>query len=109
MINHWTFSKELLSGQLEWSPAHKSERFWRENVTHFNSNNFELIGVLAALLESKETLTKAVACHDLGEFARYHPTGKRVLHEHNIKTKILQLIDSPDLQVQQVRGKFLCC
>jgi V-type H+-transporting ATPase subunit H len=95
------FKQELLSGQLEWSPPHKSEKFWRENVSQFNANNYELVGVLAALLSSAESLTVAIACHDLGEFARHHPQGKRVVLEFGIKNKILSLIDAQDLQVQQ--------
>ncbi len=83
------YKQELLSGVLEWSPAHKSEKFWKgkkksvfclcvfffllffkptENFARFNDRNFELVGVLAALLASQESQTVAIACHDLGEF-----------------------------------------
>merc|ERR1712100_446640 len=27
------YRKEVLNGKLEWTPVHKSETFWRENVT----------------------------------------------------------------------------
>ncbi len=53
------------------------------------------------MVQHAETLTVAIACHDLGEFARHHPVGKRVLLEHNIKQSLLTLIDAQDLQVQQ--------
>ncbi len=95
------YRQELLTGQLEWSPAHKSEKFWRENFSRFNDRNFELVGVLAALLGHEEPLTVAIACHDLGEFGRHHPLGKKILHEHDIKNRIMRLIDSKDLTVQQ--------
>ncbi len=101
MTNWDRYKQELLSGQLEWSPPHKSDKFWRENFPRFNERNFELVGVLATLLRSVEPLTVAIACHDLGEFSRHHPMGKKILHEHDIKNRIMGLIDSKDLTIQQ--------
>jgi len=37
------YSTELRSGRLEWSPVHKSEKFWRENVMNLNDKNYELL------------------------------------------------------------------
>lgn len=37
------YCTELKSGRLQWSPVHKSEKFWRENAQRFNEKNFELI------------------------------------------------------------------
>jgi len=95
------YKQELLSGQLEWSPAHRSEKFWKENFSRFNDRNFDLVGVLAALLRSPESQTVAIALHDLGEFARYHPLGKKILSEQNIRPTIMSMIDSTDLAIQQ--------
>lgn len=37
------YSSELKSGRLEWSPVHKSEKFWRENAARLNEKNYELL------------------------------------------------------------------
>lgn len=37
------YSSELKSGRLEWSPVHKSEKFWRENAIRLNEKNYELL------------------------------------------------------------------
>jgi len=104
MIDMTTFDRykqELLSGQLEWSPAHKSEKFWKENYTRFNEKDYELVGILGALLKADEPQTAAIACHDLGEFSRFHPNGRKIIHERQIKTQIMSMIDAEDLLVQQ--------
>ena len=37
------YTTEVKSGRLEWSPVHKSERFWRENAARLNEKNYELL------------------------------------------------------------------
>jgi V-type H+-transporting ATPase subunit H len=37
------YSSEVKSGRLEWSPVHKSEKFWHENASRLNEKNFELL------------------------------------------------------------------
>lgn len=37
------YCTEVRSGRLQWSPVHKSEKFWRENAQRFNEKNFELV------------------------------------------------------------------
>lgn len=37
------YCTEVRSLRLQWSPVHKSEKFWRENAQRFNEKNFELI------------------------------------------------------------------
>ncbi len=34
---------EITSNRLSWSPAHKSDKFWRENAQRLNENNFFLV------------------------------------------------------------------
>merc|ERR1719481_2416562 len=61
---------EVKSGRLEWSPVHRSEKFWRENACKLNDKNYELLKILLALLETREPLVLCVACFDLGEYVR---------------------------------------
>jgi V-type H+-transporting ATPase subunit H len=98
------YKKEVMSGKLQWSPVHKSEKFWKENAAHFEDNNNELLvyvifadfllhsdssfcvcvcvciyvrSRLKKILESgAESTTISVACFDIGEFARVHPRGR---------------------------------
>uniref|UniRef100_UPI00358F269E V-type proton ATPase subunit H n=1 Tax=Myxine glutinosa TaxID=7769 RepID=UPI00358F269E len=76
------YASELRSGRLEWSPVHKSEKFWRENATRLNESNYELLKILTHLLErSQEPQVLAVAAHDIGEYVRHYPRGKRVIEQ----------------------------
>jgi len=70
------YRAEVLSGNLQWSPVH-NEQFFRENIQHFEDKNFEVVKCLVDLLESKEPLALEVACHDLGQFARFYQDGKK--------------------------------
>ena len=45
------YSNEVTCGRLEWSPAHQSERFWRENATRLNEDKHKLLKILIQLLE----------------------------------------------------------
>lgn len=41
------YKSEILSGNLEWSPVHRSEKFWKENVNRFEENDFEVLGFVS--------------------------------------------------------------
>ena len=72
------YSSEVKSGRLEWSPVHRSDRFWRENAGRLNDKNYELLKILIHLLEtSKDPLVLCVANHDIGEYVRHYPRGKQ--------------------------------
>lgn len=96
------YISELISGRLEWSPVHKSQRFWRENAHKFNDNKYELLNKLGAILEStaSEALELQVACHDLGEYARHYARGKTVLDSLGIKPHIMKLMAHKDQMVK---------
>jgi V-type H+-transporting ATPase subunit H len=44
------YCTEIRSGRLNWSPVHKSEKFWRENSQRFNEKNFELIKLVGQII-----------------------------------------------------------
>jgi len=92
---------EVKSGRLEWSPVHRSDRFWRENAHHLNDRNYELLKILINLLEtSKEPLVLSVACFDLGEYVRHYQRGKHVLEQLGGKTMVMTLLSHPDPNVR---------
>ena len=89
------YSTEVKSGRLEWSPVHKSERFWRENAPRLIEKNYELLKMLVHLLEtSRDTLVLAVASYDIGEFVRHYPRGKRWLKLNSALTDFQNFIFS---------------
>jgi len=97
-----TYKQEVLSGNLTWSPVHRSEKFWRENVGHFEENGFKVLAVLLELIRSSNDPTVlSVACYDLGEFVRFHPRGRRVLSKLEGKETVMQLMSHPNEEVQK--------
>ena len=104
------FRTQVQRKQLRWGPCH-TEDFWKENFIHFdNGDNLKLIGILAneCLDDSVENKIKAVACHDLGEFARFFPTGKTILERHNVKAKMTYLMQSKTAS-SEVKKEAITC
>jgi len=92
---------EVKSGRLEWSPVHRSEKFWRENAAKLNDKNYELLKILIQLLEtSKDPLVLSVACFDLGEYVRHYQRGKHVLEQLGGKTMVMALLSHDDPNVR---------
>lgn len=99
------YEKELESGQLGRGFIH-SEKFWLENYTNFERDNFAPVQRLINLLGSTDSTTQAVACHDLGEFARLHPSGKRIIAKLNGKNVVMSLMASTNREV--AKEALLC-
>ena len=85
---------------LTWSPVH-TEKFWQTNFIYFNdAENLECINVLVEIIRSRGDgkdmhgldQMKAVACYDIGEFARFFPLGKEFLEERDTKTYLAELM-----------------
>jgi len=96
------YRKEVLSGTLEWSSMHTDSSFWRENITKFEEQNYQILRVLLKLMEvSKELRTLAVACHDLGQFMQHHSSGKHIVQELKGKELAMGLMAHPDPEVQK--------
>ena len=103
-----TFSEylgEVHSGVLEWSPAHTSVKFWKENLKQFEVREFEVLRQLGELLKaSTHEVTLAVACYDFGEFIRHHPQGRKILtlpQFAGVKERILTLMSHSSPEVQR--------
>jgi len=95
------YSQEIRSNRLEWSPVHKSDKFWRENAVRLNENNYELLRILTSLLTlDNNALVLAVAAHDIGEYVRCYPRGRRILETLDCKTKVMMLMQHPDSAVK---------
>jgi len=95
-----------MSGNLTWTPVH-TEVFWRENINKFDQKGFALIKQLVLVLDdSKDEMALEVACYDLGEFARFHPDGKRIIEGWKGKGKLMALLNH---QNPGVRKQALLC
>lgn len=93
-----------MRGSLTWNPVH-TEQFWQTSFIFFNeAENLQCIDKLLEVLKKEpsrdldaQTLDtmKAVACYDLGEFARFFPLGKRYLEERSARENIAILMGAP--------------
>ena len=95
------YAAEVRSGRLEWSPVHKSEKFWRENSQRLNEKNYELLKILTKLLDtSQDPLILSVSAHDIGEYVRHYPRGKRVLETLGCKELVMRRMNHQDPNVR---------
>ncbi|EKF31005.1 ATP synthase, putative [Trypanosoma cruzi marinkellei] len=94
---------EVLSGEMEWTPVHTSNKFWKENVMQFENNDYEVLVALGnTIMTTHQDLTLAVACYDLGEVVRHHPTGKSLLllpRMEGVKNRVMALMSHPNPEV----------
>jgi len=97
------YKKEVLSGNLEWSPVHRSERFWKENCHRFEEDNCKILQILKSYLtaEVPNSLVVAVACYDIGEFGRIHPRGRTIIQQLGIKMPLMLLMEDKDTDVKK--------
>lgn len=100
------YKKEVYSGQLEWSPAHKSETFWHENVENFEDQDYRLIKTLKLLAKNPNSKISSIACYDLGEFARVHPNGKDILEKTGAKDVLINLMSTSKTAEVQKQALF---
>jgi len=91
------YRNEVLAGQLEWSPPHKSAKFWQENHLKFEEDNYLLLQKLKEILEgSKDPKVLCIACWDIGEFVRVHPHGKLISKTLELKSPIMRILTETD-------------
>eukprot|EP01063_Lacrimia_lanifica_P015575 TRINITY_DN22280_c0_g1_i1.p1 TRINITY_DN22280_c0_g1~~TRINITY_DN22280_c0_g1_i1.p1 ORF type:complete len:500 (+),score=230.44 TRINITY_DN22280_c0_g1_i1:66-1565(+) len=94
LSSYAVYRQEVLSGMLEWSPPHTSEKFWKENIKSLENDNYAPIRELAKIiLTNQEPRNVQIACHDMGEFVRHHPQGKRQWEKLRIKERVYELIE----------------
>ena len=56
---------------------------------------------LIELLSSSDSDTLAVACHDISEFVKYHPEGRRLMTEFGAKQPAMGIRKHSDPEVQK--------
>ncbi|KAL2612343.1 hypothetical protein R1flu_024035 [Riccia fluitans] len=107
-LNSWDrYKQEVCSGNLDWTPVHKDQGFWRENIKKFEDNDYEVLRILIAVLEnSRDPKTLAVACSDISQFIQNHPTGRGIISDLKAKSPVMRLMSNPDPDV--AREALLC-
>ncbi|KAM0754467.1 ARM repeat-containing protein [Meredithblackwellia eburnea MCA 4105] len=100
------YTSELQSGQLQWSPPHKNDEFWRENAAKLNDKDRKMLRVLVNhLIASRDSLVLAVAANDIAQYARYCEVGKKSLEDLGAKARVMELMTShpdPDVKYQSL-------
>eukprot|EP00475_Leptophrys_vorax_P043709 TRINITY_DN8504_c0_g1_i1.p1 TRINITY_DN8504_c0_g1~~TRINITY_DN8504_c0_g1_i1.p1 ORF type:complete len:470 (+),score=144.77 TRINITY_DN8504_c0_g1_i1:59-1468(+) len=100
MTTYEIYLKEVTAGKLHWTQVH-TEKFWKENVLKTEDNEFQVIRSLITLLDSDSVETVAIACYDLGEFARFYPGGKKIIQRLKGKEKLLVQMSNPAPEIQR--------
>ncbi|XP_043722013.1 V-type proton ATPase subunit H-like [Telopea speciosissima] len=94
------YKQEVLLGHLDWSPMHKDPNFWRENITKFEENDFQILRVLITILDtSSDPRALAVACYDLAQFIQYHPAGRIIVTDLKAKERVMKLMNHENAEV----------
>lgn len=102
MSNFDVYRAEVLSGALEWTPAHRDEMFWRENVEKLDRNQQEVLRCLVRVLqESTDETVLAVACNDLAQFIKFHPRGRVIAQSLGVKARLMELMVSGEGDVRR--------
>ncbi|KAL7148755.1 hypothetical protein ABFS83_06G200500 [Erythranthe nasuta] len=101
------YKQEALLGHLDWSPMHKDPIFWRDNITHFEEHDFQILRVLITILDtSSDSRTLAVACYDLSQFIQYHPAGRIIVNDLKAKERVMKLMNHENAEV--TKSALLC-
>lgn len=101
------YKQEVLLGHLDWSPVHKDNFFWRENINKFEENDFQILRVLVTILDtSNDPRSLAVACFDLSQFIQYHPSGRLVVNSLKTKERVMKLMNHENAEV--TKNALLC-
>ncbi|KAJ9595222.1 hypothetical protein L9F63_013483 [Diploptera punctata] len=95
------YVSELMSGELRWSPAHKSSDFWIKNVQKLNENNYALLRVLIEHLDDAgNPKVLSIACFDIGQYVQYYPPGKKIIEQLGAKNIVMSFLQHSDPSVR---------
>lgn len=66
-----------------------------------DSNNHEILRRLISLAGDANVspIVRAISVHDLGQYVKYNPRGRRFLDEFGGKTNMMLLISAPESEV----------
>jgi V-type H+-transporting ATPase subunit H len=107
------YANELSLKKLSWSPCHKNQEFWFDNIDKFKENNWKLVSKLLDLLSAQPIITnsetddenqlylnQAIVCYDLAMLLKIAPEVSKIISKNNSKTRIMTLMNSPNSNVK---------
>ncbi|KAK8701790.1 hypothetical protein V6N13_020168 [Hibiscus sabdariffa] len=101
------YKQEVLLGHLDWSPMHKDPLFWRDNISCFEENDFQVLRVLVTIMDSSnDPRALAVACFDLSQFIQHHPAGRVIVNDLKAKERVMKLMNHDSAEV--TKNALLC-
>lgn len=102
MSNFDVYRAEVLSGALEWTPVHRNDMFWQQNVDKLERNQQEVLRCMVRLLhESTDETVLAVACNDLAQFIKYHQRGRVIAQQLGVKARLMELMVKGEGEVRR--------
>lgn len=102
MSNFDVYRAEVLSGGLEWTPAHRDDTFWEENAEKLERNNQEVLRCLVRLLhQSTDETVLAVACNDLAQFIKHNQRGRIIMQSLGVKGRLMELMVTGEGEVRR--------
>lgn len=82
------YKQEVLLGHLDWTPVHKDPMFWRDNISNFEENDFQVFFVSFWVLSSWLYLLNCIVFIDS---VLYMHNVNETKHSMNRKILIVQL------------------
>ena len=104
------FKAQVERRQLKWGPCH-TEEFWKQNAVLFEKNTdyMKLIDIIVdECLTSPHDRVKAVACYDLGEFAKLCHRGKQTLDAKDVRGKMTAMMQDPKASAEVKKEAITC-
>jgi V-type H+-transporting ATPase subunit H len=99
-----SYSAEVLSGHLRWSPPHRNPTFWRENARRIlDENNGEIPKKLAEILSKSWDNDKqvlAIGCNDVACLVKEVPEKRPALEKMGLKARVMELMQEEDETVR---------
>ena len=96
------YKAEVESGHLAWGILH-TEKFFKENAKAMEGcdGDFSLVRALIKLVVSDDDEVAAVACFDIGEFARHYPNGRIIAKRLGAKSVVMGMIEHENVDIQR--------
>ncbi|KAI9297622.1 ATPase, V1 complex, subunit H [Neoconidiobolus thromboides FSU 785] len=97
------YKAEIETGELEWSPPHKSIQFWTDNIHKFEEGDYALLKKLCEILNTAtDPLVLSIAAFDIGQYAKFNNKGRGLLEKLGAKHRVMELMahENPDVKYQ---------
>jgi V-type H+-transporting ATPase subunit H len=95
------YNSEIVGKKLTWSPPHRSDVFWKQNIGKFKESNWKTLTQLANIISSSsDDVSLAVACNDIARIIAELPESIKVLEKLGTKIKVMELMNYSEPEVR---------